>query len=319
MEPDFDPSVRVSVGDLPEIGVVTPREEAGRHAGRDPEEPQHHRHRTGEVLAVSALRSDDEADEWWESRRGAGVLGVGETSGRPQPRLECDRRRIGRSRLPRHTTRPLVERCVRKETPRQQSGQASVAPRRGERRDGHAGCEVQFAAGSRQRPWIRRWHAGELLRRRPWRVAPDGVMLIPVKAANDAGDALALVRRRSSQVVRDREASPDHVIVPESHDGDLLAKEPRALRCRLQLATLPRRLGPHVLQPARAVEPVEHRRTPVVRPLRRTDREHRRPLLREAHAVVVGIPEIPDAHSFLWARIEVPVLPIEESAFRNGW
>src|SRR5207253_6312963 len=91
VEPDFDPSVRVSVGDLPEIVVVTPREEAGRHAGRDPEEPQHHRHRTGEVLAVPALRSDDEADEWWESRRGAGVLGVRETSGR-----RSEERRVGK-------------------------------------------------------------------------------------------------------------------------------------------------------------------------------------------------------------------------------
>ena len=45
-----------------------------------------------------------------------------------------------------------------------------------------------------------------------------------------------------------------------------------------------------VLEPARAVESLEHRRPPVVRRVRRADREHRRLLLRETHAVVATRP-----------------------------
>ncbi len=50
----------------------------------------------------------------------------------------------------------------------------------------------------------------------------------------------------------------------------------------------------------------------------RTDREHRRLRLREAHAAVVSVPDVADTHRFLWARVEVPMLPVEECALRDS-
>ena len=51
--------------------------------------------------------------------------------------------------------------------------------------------------------------------------------------------------------------------------------------------------------------------------MRRADRQHGRPLLREMNSVVARIPDVLDAHRLLWARVEVPVLPVEERALRD--
>src|SRR5437667_9706381 len=110
------------------------------------------------------------------------------------------------------------------------------------------------------------------------------------------------------------------MVVLECDDGDFLRDEIRALSrlSRHELVALERGLVPHVLEPARPVESIEHRRAPVVRTVWGADRQYRRLLLRKADAAVMCIPDVADADSFLWTRIEVPVLPVEERALRDG-
>ena len=88
-KPDLDPCMRVMVGHRPRvrIAVVRAAHESLGHARGDAEVAQHERHRTGEVLAVAALRVEDEVGERIGSRlrRSCRVL---EPAGAPEPRLE---------------------------------------------------------------------------------------------------------------------------------------------------------------------------------------------------------------------------------------
>ena len=72
-----------------------------------------------------------------------------------------------------------------------------------------------------------------------------------------------------------------------------------------------------MLPPTRPVEAVEHGRAPVHRPAGRLDRQDSCDLLREAHAVVVRVPDITDADRLLRTRVEIPLLPVEERVLRD--
>ena len=113
VEPDLDPRVRIRVGDRPAalVLVEVSAGEARRDTGRDPEIPEHQRHRAREVLAVAATvrQEGDERRRAFAHRR---RLVVGEVSARAEPRLQRDRRGVRVPRSPDHLASLAVERLV---------------------------------------------------------------------------------------------------------------------------------------------------------------------------------------------------------------
>ena len=97
-----------------------------------------------------------------------------------------------------------------------------VPARRPEGQRGDSRRDVELAPGSGEGPWIHRRHAHELLRSRLRRVAPDRVVLAAVQPADRERDALPLVGRAVTEIIRDRHARADHVVVLERGDGHLL-------------------------------------------------------------------------------------------------
>ena len=138
-----------------------------------------------------------------------------------------------------------------------------------------------------------------------------------MQAVDDVDQALAFDDGRLADVVGDWDARADEVVVLERAHGHVLL-DPVPLVLGAARQKRPRGVAPEVLAPARPVELVEHRRAPVHRPPRRTDRQHRRRFLRKAHAVVVRVPDIAHADGFLRPVVEVPVLPVEETALGDG-
>ena len=145
-------------------------------------------------------------------------------------------------------------------------------------------------------------------------------MLVALQSAQCEHHALSKIGPRTADVVAHGNARADHVLIGERTDRHLLTKPVRRMpRCSgSDLALLAGRSAPRVLEPACAVEAIEHRGPPVERAVRRPDGEHGRSVLREADPVVAGIPDVSDAHGLLRARVEVPVLPVEERALRHG-
>ena len=113
VEPDST-HVRIRVGDSPAalVLVEVSAGEVRRDTGRDPEIPEHQRHRAREVLAVAAIVPRQEGDE----RRRAFVhrrrLVIGEVFRSKEPRLQRDRRGVRVPRAPDHLASLAVERLV---------------------------------------------------------------------------------------------------------------------------------------------------------------------------------------------------------------
>ena len=110
VEPDLDPRVRSSRRPAALVLVEVSAGEARRDAGRDPEIPQHQRHRAREVLAVAAT-------SWSRRRRAAASFAPGGDSSPGKSPLERnhasrDRRGIGVPRSPDHLASLAVERLV---------------------------------------------------------------------------------------------------------------------------------------------------------------------------------------------------------------
>src|SRR5439155_19660008 len=170
----------------------------------------------------------------------------------------------------------------------------------------HPRREIELAAGPGQRTRIGRLHANELGRRGPRRVAPDSVALVPIQTADDMDDSLALVTHLRVDAMRDRDARPDEMVVLQRTHRDVLPDpDGRPPGCNWDQGEAFRStLVPDTLEPARAVEPVEYRRPPVVRRAGCADRQHRRLLLRKVDAVVASVPDVPHADRLVRARVE---------------
>src|SRR4026207_1348502 len=76
-----------------------------------------------------------------------------------------------------------------------------------------------------ERPWIDRRDTHELLRRRAWHVAVNAVVLAPLETAADTEHTLALVGSLARQIVRDRHARTNDMVVLERGYRDLLAEK----------------------------------------------------------------------------------------------
>src|SRR6266542_6661909 len=91
---------RVVIGDRPRVrvAVVDAADEALRDTRRNTEVPEHQGHGAREVLAVAALRVDDEVEQRIGSRRRR-MRRVRETARAAQPRLERERGAVGAPRV----------------------------------------------------------------------------------------------------------------------------------------------------------------------------------------------------------------------------
>ncbi len=158
--------------------VAVPRaaREAHRDAGGNAEEPEHQRHRTGEVLTVPRLRPPDEDLERWTGNAGRRLV-VSEPSRLAEPRLESQNGAVRGGRGAGDTPRDVVHRRVPAVTGVRRIAQEDAhraLPLRGRESREHAAIDLEEARHRRGCPNGSR---REGPRRRVRRVAPHRVVL----------------------------------------------------------------------------------------------------------------------------------------------